>query len=366
LGIRDRNGRALALGAVTGFLAVMAHPVSILPLGALAVWIIAVYATHDRLTELWSQRRVRRGVLVAVILAVVITLRFVPILHYWILEHDKVPPAERGGEFLLHVPGGPGLGQISLLLAYVESLTLPLVLSGVLGICLLWQEGARRLALLLGCLFLVPVVFIMAVSIRAAISTFYLLPAVPPLFIGAGVFLDRLARADWGLRPRWLLPATVGAMIVAAGAPTLISQYRDGRRYDFRSVAHWLDPRLQPGDVLFSDQPQVMGYYLPRLQVRRLIADPARLSDAVTSLQQAGQGGAVWIVAPAPSHAFRTNPKLGGLNNWMYEECQLRNIVGVGRVDFRQNLLQVYRCPSTGQVTDFSAGPATPARPVNP
>jgi hypothetical protein len=30
----------------------------------------------------------------------------------------------------------------------------------------------------------------------------------------------------------------------------------------------------------------------------------------------------------------------------MYEHCQLRNTVGVGRVDFRQYHLQVYRCPA--------------------
>ena len=40
LGIRERNGRALALGLVTAALAVLAHPVSLLLVGGLAVWLL--------------------------------------------------------------------------------------------------------------------------------------------------------------------------------------------------------------------------------------------------------------------------------------------------------------------------------------
>jgi hypothetical protein len=345
LGIRDRDWRMLTLGVLTGVLAVLAHPVSVLLLGGLGVWVLAVYGRRDRLTQLWSQRSVRWGVLVSVILAVVIALRFVPVLQQWVSVHDQVPQSEKGGEFLLHAPGGQGVKQVSLLLAFVQNLTPPLVLAGLLGIYLLWRGPSRPVALLLACLFLFPVAFILMVQVRTAVSTFYLIPAIPALFIGAGVFLDRLVEADLGLRPRWLVSVAVAAMIFAAGAPTLISQYRDGRRWDFRGAARWLQPRLTAEDVVFSDQPLVTAHYLPGRPVQRLIADPARLARARSVLHSNGRGGALWIVAPAPSHAFRTNARIGSLNDWMYDNCQLRNTIGVGRVDFRQNFLQVYRCP---------------------
>jgi dolichyl-phosphate-mannose-protein mannosyltransferase len=345
LGFRDGDRRMLALGALTGVLAALAHPVSVLLLGGLGLWVIVVYGKRDRLAQLWSQKSVRWGALIAVILAVAIAMRFIPVLRNWVFLHDQVPQSERGGEFLLHAPGGQGVKQASLLLAFVQNLTPPLVLAGVLGIYLLRQGRNRAVALLLACLFLVPVAFILLVQVRTAVSTFYLIPAIPPLFIGAGVFLDRLVAADWELRPRWLVAAAVTAMIFAAGAPTLISQYRDGRRWDFRGASRWLEERLAPADIVFSDQPHVVAHYLPGRQVQRLIADPARLSRAAGVLQQSGRGGALWIVAPAPSHAFRTNQRIGSLNDWMYENCQLRNTIGVGRVDFRQNFLQVYRCP---------------------
>jgi hypothetical protein len=346
LGIRDGNGRMLALGAVTAVLAALAHPVSILLLGGLGAWIVVTYAKRDRLAELWARKGVRWSAVFAVILAVIVVMRFVPMLQSWIRAHDQVPVSERGGEFLLHTPGGQGVRQIALLMAYAQNLTPPLILAGILGIFVLWrQERTRSLALLVACLLVLPIAFILLVQVRTAVSIFYLIPTMPALFIGAGVFLDRLLGVEVGLRPWWLLSAAVGFMIFADGAPTLISQYRDGKRYDFRGAARWLDERTAPGDVLFSDQPQVVAHYLPRREVRRLVADPVRLARAEDTLQQTGGKGSLWIVTPAPSHAFRTNPKLGSMNDWIYDHCQLRSTIGVGRLDFRQNYLQIYRCP---------------------
>jgi hypothetical protein len=345
LGLRERSRSTLLLGLMTGVFAVLAHPASVLLLGGLGIWLLATYRKRDELLWLWNQRTVWWGASLAVIIVAAIAVWFIPMLQQWTLAHDRVPQADKGGPFLLQIPGGRGVAQLSFLLGYVESLTPPLVLAAAAGIYLLWQGRDRSLALLLAWLFIFPIAFIMVVSFRTAISNFYLLPAAPVLFVGAGVFLDRLAALDWELRPRWLASALVAAMIIAANAPTLISQYRDGRRWDFRGVARWLDPRITPEDVVFSDQHEVLSHYLPGAQVQRLAADPPRLMRAVSGLKQAGRGGVLWIVSPAPSHAFRTNPNLASLNHWMYDNCQLRNTIGVGRVDFRQQYLQIYRCP---------------------
>ncbi len=140
LGIRDGNGRMLALGSATAVLAVLAHPVSVLLLGGLGAWIIVTYAKRDRLAQLWSRKDVRWGAFLAVILVVLIAMRFVPMLQSWIRAHDQVPVNERTGEFLLHTPGGQGVKQISLLLVYVQNLTPPLIVAGILGIYMLWRE----------------------------------------------------------------------------------------------------------------------------------------------------------------------------------------------------------------------------------
>jgi mannosyltransferase len=338
LGIREQNRGALVLGFLTGILAILAHPVSTLLVGGLGLWLLATYVRRHQITRLWSKQTFRWGMLVFVLVALAIAIRYVPMLQSWVAERDE----GKGGQFLLHIPGRPGFKQLAILLSYVDTLTLPVVLTGLVGIALLWQQRDRALALLLTCLLLFPVAFLILVSFRTAISTIYLLPTAPVLFFGAGVFLERVADVDIGLRPRWILPATATALIVVSGLPTLISQYRDGRRYDFRGVAQWLNGRMTPGDIVFSDQPQVLAHYLPGREVQRLTGNPAPLIHAAPA---SGSGEALWVVAPAPSHAFRTNPQLGKLKGWVHDHCQLRLTLGAGRLDFRQHYLEIYRCP---------------------
>jgi hypothetical protein len=366
-GIRERNGRALALGIATGVLAALAHPVSMLLFGGPALWLVFGALRGRNLRRLWDRSRVRWTVALAAVLLVAIALRFLPLLHGWISEHDQNPGS---GQFLLRAPMAPGLKQFFYLVAYAEGLTLPLVLAGIVGIAILWQQRDRPLAIFLVALVAFPVAFLTLISVRTPVSTFYLLPTAPVFFMGAGVFLDRLAAADWRLRPRWLVPATVTVFVILSGTPTLISQYRNGRRYDFRGVARWLEPRLAPEDVVYSDQHMVLGHYLPATQVQRLRYDTVPLADTVRAMQEAGRG-ALWIVAPAPSHALRTTLSQGGLIGWIYEHCRLGNTIGRGRLDFRQQYLQVYDCPSSvpeaaGQRREAAAGSgrATP-RPTS-
>ena len=344
LGVRDRDRRATAVGLVTGVLAVLAHPVAVLLVGGPAIWFAATLLRPARLRALWNERRFRWGVLVAAVLAGLVAVRMVPVLQHWISLHDKNPGS---GEFLLRVPGGAGPKQVFYVLAFVESLSLPVVLAALLGIGLLWQRRDRQLAIFLTSLAAFPLAFLTLISLRTPVSQYYLLPTVPVFFLAAGVFLDEVFGTEWNLRPRWLIPAALTAIVLTAGAPTLISFYRDGRRYDFRGIAHWMQGRVAQGDAVFSDQPMVLAHYLRGARVQRL-RDPAALEESLGALRRSPQGEAVWVVAPARSHAFRTSPKLGSLNRWVYDNCRLRNTIGVGRVDFRQHYLQVYRCAAAG------------------
>ncbi|MBA3553160.1 MAG: glycosyltransferase family 39 protein [Gemmatimonadales bacterium] len=341
LGVRQGSGRLIALGVVTAVLAILAHPVSILLVGGPAIWLSTIYLRPRYLKQAWSKKSVRWGVAVAAVLAAAIAARVLFLLQDWVSMHDQNPGM---GQFLLGPKRGQGIKQMVLLTAYAESLTLPVVLGGAVGVYLLWRQRDPTLGGFLASLALFPLAFIALVSVRTAVSTFYLLPAAPVFFLGAGVFLDRLFELDWNLRPRWLAPAAILVVFIAAGVPTLVSQYRNGRRFDFRGVAHWLEPRLAQGDVVVSDQPMVLDHYMEGPAVQKLRRDPAPLGQALSELQPS-EGEALWVVAPAPAHAFRTNLKAGGLADWLYENCQMRNTIGRGRLDFRQQYLQVYRCP---------------------
>ena len=336
VGIRDRDRKALAVGLIAGLLAVLAHPVAILLVGGPVLLLLSrLRVVH--LAELWRQQAVRWvvGILALVMIAVVV--RFVPILQDWITMHDKNPGS---GQFLLRPPMATGLKQVFYVAGYMESLSAPVALAALAGIYLVWQRD-RFLAWFIASIAVFPVLFLALISLRTPVSLFYLLPTAPAFYLAAGVFVERLYAVDWRLRPNWLLPTVVLAGILATGAPTLVSQYRNGRRFDFRGVAHWLQPRITPQDVIFSDQPMVLAYYLPGRQIQKLRHDPVPLREAVAGLQDA----ALWVVAPAPSHALRTTLREGGLAAWLYGNCQMSNIVGRGRIDFRQQYLQVFRCP---------------------
>ena len=359
IGVRERKPWALVLGAVAAVLAVLAHPVSILLVGGPIIWLAVTYLRPQYLKQAWAYRAFRWGVALAGVLAVAMVAWVVPLFQEWIAMHDKNPGM---GQFLLGPKKGPGVKQAVLLSAYAESLTIPLVLSGVLGVYVLWRERDRALGTFLLTLGLFPPLFIALVSARTPVSTYYLVPAAPVFFLGAGVFVDRLFRTDWGLRPRWLIPTGLLLMILVAGMPTLVSQFRNGRRFDFRGVGHWLTPRLTQGDIVYSDQPMVLDHYMGGPQVQKLRANPAPLAEAAAEVQRSG-GEALWVVAPAPAHAFRTNLKPGGLADWLYNNCQMRNTFGRGRLDFRQQYLQVYRCPprqpgaaADAPATETSAG----------
>jgi hypothetical protein len=341
LGLRERNLGMLVFGILVGVLAVLAHPASVLLLGGLGLWFVITYVRRDRLIRLWERHSFRWAALGTAFLFLAAALRFGPMLRHWITERDTVPR----GEFLLHFPIIQGVKQVGYMLAFVESLTVPLVLAAAVGIYLLWQERDRPLALLMTCMFCFPLVFLVLLSFRTPVSTFYLVPTTPVLFFGAGAFLDRVAAIDWSVSPRWLIPSTIVTVMIVAGAPTLISQYRDGRRFDFRGAAHWLNDHLEPGDRVYSDQYQVMTHYLHGTEAQRLVPDTPLLTQSVRALDR--KSASLWIVLPYSAHgSHRTNPKIDSLKSWIYGNCRIRNAIGVARLDFRVNELQIFQCPA--------------------
>lgn len=350
LGIRNRSRGWLALGCVCAVLSALAHPVSFVLLGGIALW-LAPELKREHLTRLWGQKAVRWGVGISGVVVAVALVRLVGFLQGWISMHDRTPGY---GQFLHPQRLATGLRQVMYLAGFVESLTFPVVLLAIAGIYWLWHWGDRSLGRFFASLAGFHIGFLTLVSTRTSVSFYYLLPAVPVFFMGAGIFIDQLFRVEAPWRARWLLPMLVLSISVVAAAPTLVSDALDGRRYDFRAGARWIQPRLGPGDIVISDQPMVMGYYLPEHPVRHLLQDLGLLTQALDELRQAGRGGALWIVAPAPSHARRPTMKQGGMIDWIYENCQLRNTIGVGRVDFRQEYLHVFRCPSAS-VSDSAA-----------
>ena len=343
LGFRDRSKTMLAIGGVGGVLAALAHPVAVLLVGGLGLFLVTGLKRED-LVRARSSKQGRWLLMLAAVFTAAILVRFIPVLHNWIAFHHGT---QGRGQFLRPFQPAKGVVQLIDLANFAESLTVPVVLGALAGIYLLWQGPNRAVARLLACLAGLQIGFITLLSLVTPVSQYYLLPAVPVFYIAAGAFVDQLFQLGSAWRPRWLLAALMLAISIAAGAPTLISDAIDGRRYDFRSSARWIAPRVSPHDIVFSDQPMVTEYYLPEHPVRHLNKDLDSLKVALGELRQENRGGAMWIVAPAASHAYRPNMKQGGMIDWIYGNCRLRQSFGVGRIDFRQDYLQIFFCPTT-------------------
>jgi mannosyltransferase len=341
LGVRDRSGRMFALGVVATILAALSHPVGVLSVGGPAL-LLLLSLRREQLAEWWSHTGVRWGAVALLVVFGLALYRFVPLLYGWISMHDQMPGY---GQFLLPTQRPPGVRQLVRLMALADSLTIPVALAALAGVYLLWRSGRDRpVALLLVSVAAFHVGFLLLVSFRTSVSLYYFLPSVPAFFLAAGLFLDWVCRVNSQTRPAWVVPATVTAIMLAAGVPTLISDYRDGRRFDFRGAARWLTEQIAPGDIVFSDQPMVLQHYLRQVKVLHLQQNPVPLADSLRSLQEDGHSS-LWLVAPAASHAFRATLKESGLRQWIHGNCQPKNTLGRGRVDLRQHYLQVYRCP---------------------
>jgi 4-amino-4-deoxy-L-arabinose transferase-like glycosyltransferase len=329
IGIREQNRKWIAFGAVTGLLAILAHPVAGLLFGGLLAWAALPHFRRDRIRQAWTQPTVRWVALALGAVTLTLILLFWPVLHEWMMMPHE--PRHRGA---------------ALIMSYVDGLTVGLVLIGTLGILWLWQTGQRSLAFLLGCLVVVPMLFCVGFSYFTAVSTAYLLPTAPVFFIGAAAFLDRFAAQDnQTLRPRGLVTGAVVGMLVLANVPVLISHYLDGSRGDFRSAARYVQAHWAEGDVIYSDQYPVLQHYLPGAEVFGMTRDPINLERALREARQERPEAALWTVAlVAPRGGFRTH-SLPRVSSWLFANCRLAAAYGVPRLDFRQNEVQVYRCP---------------------
>jgi hypothetical protein len=241
------------------------------------------------------------------------------------------------------------LSGTALVLSQVDGLTAELSLVAIAGVVWTWQRD-RSLAVFLAALVVVPTAFLVALSYGTAVSTAYLFPTAPMIFIGAALFLDQLTRLPVAPRTKWLLTGTIMAVLLASNVPGLWSQYRDGGRPDLRAAAVYLKGRLGPDDGIVADQSRTLKHYLPDARIAPLRRRPEKVQASLDTVRAAGNGK-LWIVVQASLRAGFKNHKLGlgPIADWVYSTCQLRHTVEQPRLDFRNNGLQIFECPVDGE-----------------
>jgi hypothetical protein len=323
IGLRDRKPLWTWAGIVCFGLAALAHPTGAFPMGGLLVWLVTVQGIPDRIRGLGRHRVL--GWLVIVAPAVAIGLMFTPRLIRWIEQ-----------------PHMPRLEGVSIVLSHASALSLEMSVLGFAGIVWLWWNRERSLAVLMAGAVAVPCVALFGLSYVTAVSTAYLFATAPFFFVGAGVFLDRLAASIGAPRNRLAVGPVLVVLLVAA-APGLVSHYRDGSREDYRAAAAFLEPRVDAADLVVSDEVHSLEHYLQRTDVVQLERDEAFLEARRSDLSSHEH---LWLVVRTSRRGgFRAHKLgLGKAARWIYANCRIRSTLGVNRLDFRHNELQLYRC----------------------
>lgn len=312
-GFAERRGSQIALAGIVLSLAGLTHNVAALMLAILIgwqVWLIVFDRAH------WPARSLIWVLPAAagLVISGVLFLRFTK--HY-----------EPGATW--HVP------PVRCVMSLAFNMGLPVMLLALAGT--VWAVWGRRRDLywsvaaaggVVLATFLVPFVTVFRADYAFAITA--------PLHVLAAVTLAEAARRVW-TRHRSISLAVLAAPLLLM-TPSVASYYLDGDRPDFRAAADWLRPRLQPGDVIWSNQCQNVTHYVRTAQAGPFPKSPVPAADTVLQ-----RGGRVWVV-----DSFATAGVDPQKLKWLRERFRLQTVVQHTRLDYHQNGVGIYLADGAG------------------
>lgn len=324
--MKEQRIRHALVAVCCAVLAILAHPSAGLLLAGLGVWALVLSRGRLRLRDRLGKLGPAAAVVGVAIIGLTTYYLSAILLRWYLFDRS-------GGH------AGP-----TLLLSYFDGLTLTLVTLSAAGFAVLWTSGDRRVALLLTCLAVVPILFLFAISYAVPVYNSYLLATAPVFFITAGHFLDRVAAGRFGgIQPR-LVAGTCLALLMVAFAPRIWAHYQDGGRIDFRSGARYITTRAAPGDIVLADQHRLLSYYAPALAPGYLVHEPAVLQDSLDAVQRRAQHGTLWLATMRLWRGGFNDQALGDAAAWVTRHCRFEVSLATPRLDYKQNELQIYRC----------------------
>lgn len=318
LWLQERRARWIAAALLTGALATLAHP-SAAPVIGVGLLVIAGSELPGRSTR---TRRVWLGLATAVI--VLGAVRFGPILGAWF---------ELNVATCCH-------DSFGLLGSFLNWMTAPVFVLGAVG-CVEWiRSGGRREGLVVAACAVVPLAGFAALAERIAVSTSYLF-GIAPFFLFAAAWLIAGEREKRAERPGWILASAVALAAASANLVGVASHFRDGGRLPYRQATEAL-VELQGGSPrVVAEGPAYLTFYAPDAKVAVLPHDSTSLDSLVRNRNFE------WVLAPRVARAGfgYYQGQFGTVYSWLDLHCRPYRTFGSPRLDFRENYLELYRCP---------------------
>lgn len=326
--VRERRWTWAFVGILAAAVGGLAHPSSLLPLGAVGLWGVYELSRTRKLS-----RRQLAWILVVAVAVIASALTYaLPILERWIALPERL-----------------GFGSVGMQISHLNALTPALVIGAGLGLAWLVRPRATRsLGVLLGLWYVVPAAFLSVIALFASAYTGYLWPTAPAFFVAASLFVDRSAAAVADRFTRRLARVALVAMMVLTALPSLMSHYMDGSRSDFRAPAELVLERSSPGDVVLADQHELSYHYLDGaegLTFDGLGRDEATLARAMQGLRSGGDGSDLWIIAETVGRGGIGDKTLAAAGPWVRAHCYEVATFGRYRLDYKRNATRLHRCP---------------------
>jgi 4-amino-4-deoxy-L-arabinose transferase-like glycosyltransferase len=155
--------------------------------------------------------------------------------------------------------------------SFVFYLQPSLVLAALAGVIFAWRER-EDLGLVLAAQVVVPIVLVLAASLKTTASAGYCLASLFSVALLAGLGLDRIATLT-AYAGRSLIGAcvTVGVLLSLSLDLALYHLYYNGYKPRWREVAEYVASRRSPGDDFLADESNVVRFYTPTARVYGLL-----------------------------------------------------------------------------------------------
>ena len=165
----------------------------------------------------------------------------------------------------------------------------------------------------------------------------YAFAFAPPICVLGGLAVARIYERLKPFAPVSAM-AWIG-LVVLMSVPSVVSNYFDGSRHDFRSAVWYVADHFQAHDRVAGMSTGVLSYYHPIFHD----ALPLTAWDPVPDLETAAaKPGRLWIVISSGRSG-----KPEALTRWLAEHSRLEAQFRQKRLDYYDYIVEVYLRPAT-------------------
>ncbi len=247
--------------------------------------------------------------------------------------------------------GGHGYDAAHVVLGIVQNVTPALIAFAAFGALGLVSERRERF-LLLASAALVPIVCVIGLAVAGLeVQPRYALVGMPAIVLAAGAGLERIVRP---LLDRPALARASVAACLAAFAPSVLSNVRDGDRHDTAAAADFLRTRLAPTDVVQAEGHSLLRTALfgferwlpPGYREADGTPHPTVLDemppDAVALHAIAANHLHAWFVTPANPWEAPPSKASRDCVDWLRAHGRRVARIGARRFDYHRNVIYVF------------------------